>query len=93
MKKKLKQAPTWFIGVLCDGDRMLTADNNDGSVWIEIPGETPSEKIADSLESFIDSLTPRVAPPELHIEKSMPELDSPGICHRIKLILQNLKGK
>ena len=92
MKRKLKQPPTWFIGVLGNGDRMLTIDNSDGSVWIEIPGETPSEKLADSLESFIDSLTPRVAPPEIHIEESMAELDHPGIWHRIKLMWQNLKG-
>ncbi len=93
MKKKLKQAPTWFIGVLGDGDRMLTVDNEDGSVWIEIPGQVPSEKLTDSLEIFISGLTPRVAPPELHIEESMPELDHPGIWHRIKLMWQNLKGK
>lgn len=93
MKKKLKQAPTWFIGVLGDGDKMLTVDNSDGSVWIEIPGETPSEKLTDSLGAFIEVLTPRVAPPELHIEESMPELDHPGIWQRIKLMWLNLKEK
>ena len=60
MKKKLKQAPTWFIGVLGDGDKMLTVDNSDGSVWIEIPGETPCEKLTDSLGTFIKtSVKPR----------------------------------
>ncbi len=93
MKKKLKQAPTWFIGVLGDGDKMLTVDNNDGSVWVELPGEAPSEKLTNSLNEFIDQLTPRVTPPELHIEESMPELDHPGIWNRIKLMWQNLRGK
>ncbi|WP_299787591.1 SecY-interacting protein [uncultured Shewanella sp.] len=92
MKRKLQQPPTWFIGVLGDGDRMLTVDNSDGSVWIEIPGEQPCEKLGDSLNEFIASLTPRVAPPELHIEESMPELDHPGIWHRIKLMWRNLRG-
>lgn len=92
MKRKLKQAPTWFIGVLGDGDRMLTVDNSDGSVWVEIPGDKPCEKLSDSLDEFIASLTPRVAPPELHVEESMPELDHPGIWQRIKLMWQNLRG-
>ncbi|EDQ00225.1 SecY-interacting protein [Shewanella benthica] len=93
MKKKLKQAPTWFIGVLGDGDKMLTVDNSDGSVWVEIPGEAPSEKLTNSLNEFIALLTPRVAPPELHIEESMPELDHPGIWNRFKLMWRNLRGK
>lgn len=92
MKRKLKQAPTWFIGVLGDGDRMLTVDNSDGSVWIEVPGDEPCEKLSDSLDGFIASLTPRVAPPELHVEESMPELDHPGIWQRIKLMWRNLRG-
>ena len=54
MKKKLKQQPTWFIGVLGDGDEMLTVDNETGSVWIEIPGDKPKQKLADSLAEFIN---------------------------------------
>lgn len=91
MKKKLKQSPTWFIGVLGDGDKMLTVDNTDGSVWIEIPGEEPSEKLSDSLDNFISQLIPRVAPPELHIEETMPELDHPGMINRLKRMWSNLK--
>lgn len=93
MKKKLKQAPTWFIGVLGEGDKMLTVDNCDGSVWIEIPGEEPSEKLAESINEFISALTARVAPPVLHLEESMPELQHPGIWQRMKLMWQNLRGK
>lgn len=93
MKKKLKQEPTWFVGVLEDGDKMLTVDNSDGSVWIEIPGEKPSERLSDNLNSFIEQLTPRVAPPEQHIEEPMPKLDHPGILNRIKVMWTNLRGK
>ncbi len=92
MKKKLKQPSTWFIGVLGAGDKMLTVDNSDGSVWIEIPGEEQSEKLADSLNDLIVQLTPRVAPPELYIEEPMPELDHPGILNRIKVMWRNLRG-
>ncbi|WP_076408127.1 SecY-interacting protein [Shewanella sp. UCD-KL12] len=91
MKKKLKQPPTWFIGVLGNGEQMLTVDNSDGSVWIEIPGEEQSEKLSDNLNDFIKQVSPRVAPPELHVEEPMPKLDHPGIWNRIKVMWNNLK--
>ncbi|MBL4913450.1 SecY-interacting protein [Shewanella schlegeliana] len=93
MKKKLKQEPTWFIGVLDDEDKMLTVNNADGSVWVEIPGETQSTKLTESLDEFIGLLTPRVTPPVKPIEESMPELDHPGIWQRMKLMWRNLRGK
>ncbi|MGI2066607.1 SecY-interacting protein [Shewanella sp. MF08487] len=93
MKKKLKQPPTWFIGLLDDGDKMLTIDNNDGSVWIELPGELPSQQLSPSLAEFIGALSPRITPPVKHEELPMPALEHPGILARFKLMWQNLMGK
>lgn len=93
MKKKLKQPPTWFIGLLDEGDKMLTINNSDGSVWIEIPGEEQSEQLSTSLTAFIEALSPRIAPPVKHEELPMPALDHPGIFANIKRMWQNLVGK
>lgn len=93
MKQKLKQSPTWFIGVLNEGDQMLVVDNNDGSVWLEIPGQVPHQQLAESLNEFIDALSPRVCPPVKHVEESLPELEHPGIWQRIKTMWANLRGK
>ncbi|MDO6678383.1 SecY-interacting protein [Shewanella sp. 4_MG-2023] len=90
MKKKLKQAPTWFIGVLGDGDNMLTVDNEDGSVWIEVPGNKPHEKLADSLAGFIDSLTPRVTPAIEPVEEDHGHVPHPGIWQRMKMMWNDL---
>ena len=68
MKKKLKQPLTWFVGVLDDNDKMITVNNDDGSVWIEMPGEQQSTRLADNLHDFIYQLTPRVAPPKAYNE-------------------------
>ena len=93
MKQKLKQPATWFIGILGDGDQMLVVNNDDGSVWIEIPGEQPEVKLAESLNEFISGLTPRVCPPSLVVEESLPHTDHPGIWQRFKIMWQNLMGK
>ncbi|WOT04256.1 SecY-interacting protein [Shewanella youngdeokensis] len=93
MKKKLKQEPTWFVGVLDDEDKMITVNNTDGSVWIEIPGKVQSHKLADSLNSFISELSTRVAPPVLLVDEPLPEMDHPGIWQRMKIMWRNLLGK
>ncbi|MCG9696125.1 SecY-interacting protein [Shewanella sp. Isolate11] len=93
MKQKLKQSLTWFIGVLGEGDQMLVVDNNDGSVWIESPGQMPEQQLAESLEQFICQLKPRVCPPTPLVEETMPALDHPGIWQRIKIMWRNLTGK
>lgn len=92
-EEKLKQPPTWFIGLLDEGDKMLTINNSDGSVWIEIPGEEQSEQLSTSLTAFIEALSPRIAPPVKHEELPMPALDHPGIFANIKRMWQNLFGK
>lgn len=93
MKKQLKQPPTWFIGLLDDGDNMLTVNNADGSVWIEIPGEIPSQQLSPSLAEFIGVLSPRIAPPVKHEELPMPALEHPGIFSSFKRMWHNLTGK
>lgn len=93
MKKKLKQSPTWFIGLLEEGDKMLTIDNRDGSVWIEIPGELPSEQLAPNLNAFIETLSVRIAPPVKHETLPMPALEHPGILVNLKRMWRNLFAK
>lgn len=93
MKKQLKQPTTWFIGLLDEGDKMLTVNNADGSVWIEIPGELPSEQLSSSLAEFIAALSPRIAPPVKHEELPMPALEHPGILASFKRMWLNLFGK
>jgi SecY interacting protein Syd len=93
MKQKLKQQPTWFIGVLGDGDEMLTVDNETGSVWIEIPGDKPKQKLADSLAEFINEISPRIAPPVKPAVDDDVQWQHPGIWQRIKLMWQYLLRK
>lgn len=93
MKQKLKQQATWFIGVLGDGDEMLTVDNESGSVWIEIPGDKPKQKLADSLAEFIRSISPRVAPPVKPLVDDDVQWQHPGIWQRIKMMWQYLLRK
>lgn len=93
MKKKLKQPATWFIGLLDEGDKMLTINNSDGSVWIEIPGELPSQQLSASLAAFIESLSPRIAPPVKYEDLSLPALEHPGIFASFKRMWHNLRGK
>ncbi|MCF1426396.1 MAG: SecY-interacting protein [Shewanella sp.] len=93
MKRNLKQPLTWFIGLLDEGEKMLTINNEDGSVWTEVPGELQGEKLADSLAEFIAGLSPRVAVPFRHEHLPMPQLDHPGLLARLKIMWQNLTDK
>ncbi|MGI3002913.1 SecY-interacting protein [Shewanella algae] len=90
MKRKLKQPPTWFIGLLGQGDEMICVDNETGAVWRETPGELPSKKLADSLEEFLTLLRPRVAPAVEPVEPAMANVDHPGLWARMKLMWQHL---
>lgn len=93
MKQKLRQPLTWFVGLLDDGEKMLTVNNDDGSVWSEVPGEVQQEKLADSLAQYLAQLSPKVAPPVKHEELPMPALEHPGIWSRLKVMWHNLIGK
>ncbi len=59
MKRKLKQAPTIFLGVLGEGEEMIVLDNDSGSIWLEIPGARPHQQLAPTLRQFLQQLTPR----------------------------------
>lgn len=90
MKKKLKQAATWFIGTIDDSDNMLTVNNDDGSVWVEVPGELPSQKLADSIECFLEGLTVKPTipqPPQAYVETTP---DHPGIINSLQRMWNNL---
>jgi SecY interacting protein Syd len=93
MKKKLKQPATWFIGVLDDDDEMLTVNNDDGSVWIEIPGEKQRTKLAESLTAFLEQISPMIKPPSKPVEELPHTVDHPGIWQRIKTMWDYLLRK
>ena len=58
MKQKLKQPITIFFAVTDDEDTILSVNNENGEVWVERVGCIPHKKVADSIEDFINSLTP-----------------------------------
>ncbi|MBY6186978.1 SecY-interacting protein [Marinobacter hydrocarbonoclasticus] len=86
MKKKLKQPPTLFIGLV--EESMLVLDNADGSVWIEVPGQQPSEKVADSIDALLLKLTPCTELPE-PVSEPVAEA-SISFGQRLKAMLQHL---
>ncbi|MFQ6371282.1 SecY-interacting protein [Shewanella sp. YIC-542] len=92
MKQKLKQAPTWFIGVLDGQDEMLTVDNHDGSVWRERPGDVPCERLADNLADFLGQLSPRVSEAVRHqqLVDDHGGPDHPGIFTSLQRMWRNL---
>ncbi|RLV57870.1 SecY-interacting protein [Parashewanella curva] len=92
MKQKLKQPLTWFVGVLEEGDQMITVNNEDGSVWLETPGEIPTQKLSDSISELLKNITPRVTPAEK--PQSVDEhIEHPGIFSSFKRMWNNLRGK
>ncbi|GGB62338.1 SecY-interacting protein [Shewanella inventionis] len=93
MKQKLKQPATWFIGVLGEGDEMLTVNNDDGSVWIEIPDEKQGTKLAESLSEFLQIISPMIKPPQKPVEEHTPIVEHPGIWQRINTMWDYLLRK
>ncbi|WP_299005589.1 SecY-interacting protein [uncultured Shewanella sp.] len=96
MKRKLKQPLTWFIGVMEEGDTMITVNNETGSVWIEKPGEVQSIQLASSVDDFLSQLTPRVAAAKVYDELDTGlegAADHPGIWQRLKTMYQYLRNK
>ncbi|WP_299495093.1 SecY-interacting protein [uncultured Shewanella sp.] len=94
MKKKLKQPLTWFIGVMDDNDTMITVNNEEGSVWIEKPGDVQSIHLANSVNDFLSQLTPKVMPAKTYheLEESLAgATEHPGIWLRLKIMYQNLR--
>ena len=93
MKKKLKQPATWFIGTVDDSDKMLTVSNDDGSVWIEVPGEEQSQQLAESIESLFTTLTVKPTIPEAPQPYVETVAEHPGIINSLKRMWKNLTSR
>ncbi|GLP96736.1 SecY-interacting protein [Paraferrimonas sedimenticola] len=91
MKRKLKQQETLFIGVLDDGDWMITVKSDDGSVWLEQPGQEPEKQIATSIAELFETIRPRVAPASAPEIDDMPEHQ--GLFARFKRMARSLFGR
>ncbi|WP_035387353.1 SecY-interacting protein [Ferrimonas senticii] len=91
MKQKLKQPATLFIGLLGQGEQMIVLDNQDGSVWLEVPGQLPQHQLAPTLHQFLDRLSPRVEIPEVVVEEPLPE--AVGLRQRLQAMLAHLLPK
>ncbi len=62
-KQRQKRPATLFFACTePDGEKFLTIDNATGEVWLEQPGKKPITKLANSLETFLDELTPKPIP-------------------------------
>ncbi|SDI57409.1 SecY interacting protein Syd [Ferrimonas sediminum] len=89
MKKRLKQPATWFVGVMEQSDAMVVMDNADGSLWLEVPGQEPHQKLADNLSELLGQIAPRVMMPE---PAPLPP-PRPGFWARLKAMLGDLTGR
>ena len=58
MKQRLKQDETIFFAVTDEEDMIISIDNSNGQVWAERVGCKPHKKLSDSLEQFINELSP-----------------------------------
>ncbi|SFC87929.1 SecY-interacting protein [Pseudoalteromonas denitrificans] len=56
MKQKLKQDETVFIALTEQDDLLITIENTTGFVWLEYVGKKPHEKIANSIEAFLEQV-------------------------------------
>ena len=59
MKQKLKQNITLFFAVTDEEDMILSLMNDTGEIWVEPVGCEPVKKIADSMDDFIQQITPK----------------------------------
>ena len=60
MKRKLRQDETVFFAVTDIDDVILTMNNRSGEIWAERVGKKPHRKVADSMEAFLQGLSPVV---------------------------------
>ncbi|QIZ77408.1 SecY-interacting protein [Ferrimonas lipolytica] len=93
MKQKLKQHPTLFIGLLGQGEQMIVLDNCDGSVWLEVPGELPSKRLADDIDQLMQQLSPRLMIPEAAVAEAAQEEVPQGLWARMAAMLKHLLPK
>ncbi len=61
MKMKKRQPLTFFIGV-GSGEDMITLDNADGSIWLEVPGRRPHRQLTKDLATFLENLEVTLQP-------------------------------
>lgn len=60
-KQKQKRPLTLFFAVVePDTDEIISLDNESGSIWLERPGKVPHAQLAQSMASFLDTLTPNI---------------------------------
>jgi len=58
-KQRMRQPLTLFFACTePDADEFISLMNNDGSVWLELPGKKPLRKLAESMTEFLTQLTP-----------------------------------
>lgn len=60
MKQKLKQPLTLFFALTDDDNMILSVNNDNGEIWVEKVGAKAHKKVANSLVSFINMLSPRI---------------------------------
>lgn len=58
-KAKKKRPLTLFFACTEPDDGILSLLNEDGSIWLEYPGQEPVKKIAENLCDFLSQLSPR----------------------------------
>jgi len=57
-KQRLRQPLTLFFACTePDADEFISVMNDDGSIWLELPGKKPLRRLAESLEEFLSQLT------------------------------------
>ncbi|MFC3093103.1 SecY-interacting protein [Alteromonas sediminis] len=59
MKRRLKQAVTFFIGLTDEEDFILSVDNDTGQVCLEQVGCEPTRVLAPSISAFLQGLDPK----------------------------------
>ncbi|GAC13338.1 SecY-interacting protein [Aliiglaciecola lipolytica] len=60
MKRRLGQEETLFFAITDEDDFIVSVHNQSGKVMLEQVGLEPKETLAESLEEFIQQLSPRI---------------------------------
>lgn len=56
-KQRMRQPLTLFFACTePDAEEFISVMNDDGSIWLELPGKKPLRKLADSLSDFLSQL-------------------------------------
>lgn len=60
-QQRFKLPPTVFIGVIYDGEQVVGVDQQ-GQVWLEVPGRKKRQLLAESLVDFLSEAKPIILP-------------------------------